>query len=178
MIGASLLMVVGTAGAAETHEPATIRLPVRNEAKVPADVLDDSRQEVGRIFARAGFEVMWTDAVPGLTVKIVLDALGYDRAASQVMGVAVPAKSGAIVQVFFRQVWLFARDYRVDPGAMLGHVIAHEVGHVLLATHLHSATGLMRGAWDDAQMRDVARGELTFTDRQARRIRSAINRPW
>jgi hypothetical protein len=178
MIGAALLMVVGTAGAAETPEPATIRLQLRNEAKVPEDVLDQSRQEVGRILARAGFEVMWTDAGPRFTVKIVLDALGYDRAASHVMGVAVPAKSGAIVQVFFRQVGLFARTHRVDPGAMLGHVIAHEVGHVLLATHLHSATGLMRGAWDAAQMRDVARGELTFTDGQARKIRASVNRLW
>ena len=177
MIVAAVLMVVGTAGAAETQEPATIRLQLRNEAKVPEDVLDESRQEVGRIFARAGFEVMWTDAAPQLTVNIVLDALGYDRAASQVMGVAVPAKSGAIVMVFFRQVGLFARTYRVDPVAMLGHVIAHEVGHVLLATHLHSATGLMRGAWDHAQMREVARGGLTFTDGQARKIRAAINHP-
>ncbi len=178
MIGAALLMIVGTAVAAETPEPATIRLQLRNEAKVPEAVLDESRQEVGRIFARAGFEVIWTDAEPGLTVSIGLDALGYDRAASQVMGVAVPAKSGATVQVFIRQVWLFARTYRVGRGAMLGHVIAHEVGHVLLATHFHSATGLMRGAWDDAQMRDLASGDLTFTDGQARRIRAAVNRHW
>ena len=82
MIVAAVLMVVGVAGAAETPEPPTIRLQLRNEAKVPDDVLEESRQEVGRIFARAGFEVMWTDAAPQFTVKIVADVLGYDRAAS------------------------------------------------------------------------------------------------
>lgn len=176
-IVAAVLMVVGTADAAKTPEPATVRLQLRNEAKVPEDVLEGAQREVARIFAHAGFEVMWADGVPQCTVKIVADVLGYDRATSHVMGAVLPTKSSAIAQVFFRQVGLFARTYHIDPGTVLGHVIAHEVGHLLLATHLHSSTGLMRGAWDDAHMRDLARGGLTFTNGQARKIRAAINRP-
>ena len=145
MIVAAVLMVVGVAGAAETPEPPTVRLQLRNDARVPDDVLEESRHEVARIFARAGFEVMWTDAAPRFTVKIVPRVLGYARAASQVMGVASRTAGGAIAQVFFRQVEDFARIYRVDLSTMLGHVIAHEVGHLLLPTDSHSRHGADAG---------------------------------
>ena len=57
MIVAAVLMVAGVAGAAETPEPPTVRLQLKNEARVPDDVLEDARNEVARIFARAGFDV-------------------------------------------------------------------------------------------------------------------------
>jgi hypothetical protein len=173
MIVAAVLMVVGIAGAAETPEPLTIRLQLKDHARVPDDVLEESRDEAVRIFARAGLDVMWTDAAPRFTVNIVARVLGYDRAASPVMGAVSRTTSGPIAQVFFRQVEGFARIYNVDLGTMLGHVIAHEVGHLLLSTAAHSRTGLMRGAWDDTQVRALAGGALTFTDGQALRIRAA-----
>jgi hypothetical protein len=58
MIAAAVSMVVGVAGAAETVEPPMVRLQLRNDARVPDDVLDESRHEVARIFARSGFEVI------------------------------------------------------------------------------------------------------------------------
>jgi hypothetical protein len=173
LIVAAVLIVVGVAAAAETLEPPMVRLQLRNDARVPDDVLDESRHEVARIFARVGFEVMWTDAAPRFTVQIVARVLGYDRAASPVMGAVSRTTSGPIAQVFFRQVEGFARIYNVDLSTMLGHVISHEVGHLLLQTASHSRTGLMRGVWDDTQVRDLARGALTFTDGQAQRIRAA-----
>src|SRR2546421_12070110 len=143
MIVAAVLMAVGADGAAETSQPATIRLQLRSEVRVPPKLLDESRHEVARIFARAGFEVMWTDAAPRFAVTIVADVLGYDRAASPVMGIVSPAKDGPVAHVFFRQVGAFARTYNVDPSTVLGHVIAHEVGHMLLSTASHSPTGVM-----------------------------------
>ena len=173
MIVAVLLMVTGVAGAAETREPATVRLQLRNEARVSDDVLEESRNEVARIFARAGFDVLWVDEAPRITVKIVAHVIGYARAASPVMGVALRTADGPIAQVFFRRVEEFARIHRADLGTMLGHVMAHEVGHLLMPTLSHSPTGLMRGVWDDAQVRDAAGGALTFTDGQAEKIRAA-----
>jgi len=173
MIVGALLMVVGVAVAAETPEPRTVRLQLRNGAKVPDDVLVEARDEVARIFARAGFDVQWVDASPRITVKIVAHVLGYARAASPVMGVAQRTADGPIAHVFFRRVEDFARIHRADLSTMLAHVMAHEVGHLLMPTMSHSPTGLMRGVWDDAQVRDAAGGALTFTDGQAEKIRAA-----
>jgi hypothetical protein len=173
MIAAAVLMVTGVAGAAEAPAPATVRLQLRNEAQVSDDVLEESRNEVARIFARAGFAVLWVDEAPGITVKIVAHVIGYARAESPVMGVALRTADGPIAQVFFRRVEEFARIHRADLSMMLGHVMAHEVGHLLMPALAHSPTGLMRGVWDKAQVREATGGALTFTTGQAERIRAA-----
>jgi hypothetical protein len=50
---------------------------------------------------------------------------------------------------------------------LLGHVMAHEMGHLLLPYGAHSIAGLMRPAWDRSQVRAAAEGLLTFTPDQA-----------
>ncbi len=170
---AVVVTVVSIADAAETGHPRTIELQLRNEAEVPADVLEKSQDEVVGIFADAGLAVRWTETAPTFTVTIVAQVLGYDRAASPVMGVARRSAKGSTAQVFLKQVQDFARTYRVDLGTMLAHVIAHEVGHLLLPGGAHSPTGLMQAGWDRALVRAAISGSLTFTDAEASRIRAS-----
>jgi hypothetical protein len=44
--------------------------------------------------------------------------------------------------------------------AVLGHVLAHEIGHVLQGVARHSDSGLMKGRWSLGEMRDIMRGVL------------------
>jgi hypothetical protein len=59
---------------------------------------------------------------------------------------------------------------------ILGAMVAHEIGHVLLNMPLHSETGIMRGAWDRKDLYDVAHHCLFFTPSQAEMIRSEVRR--
>jgi hypothetical protein len=59
---------------------------------------------------------------------------------------------------------------------ILGNMIAHEIGHVLLNLRSHSATGIMRGDWDLQDLQDVAYGCLLFTRLQAEIIRAEVVR--
>ncbi len=65
-------------------------------------------------------------------------------------------------------------DVNISRGLILGHVIAHEVGHLLLDQELHSVRGIMRGQWSFADLRDMARGLLNFTPQQAERMQDDI----
>jgi len=58
-------------------------------------------------------------------------------------------------------------DRYVSLGQVLGHVIAHEVGHLLLNQQVHSPHGIMRGEWSFLDFRDMASGILLFTPKQA-----------
>src|SRR5262245_16578876 len=174
MVVAIVGTVARTADAAEPGHVLTIDLQMTNEAQVPAPVFEKSRDEVTRIFASAGVAVRWTETTPRLTVRVVAQVLGFDRAASPVMGVALRTAKESTAQVFFRQVQNFARTYDVDLSTMLAYVMAHEMGHLLLPGNAHSPTGLMQADWDKALVRDAARGSLTFTDVQAARIRAKI----
>jgi hypothetical protein len=161
----------------------TVQLQILNDANVPADVLSAAQHEVVGIFARAGIEIVWHDA-PGaapsalrFAVKIVPHSLHYGDTKPHVMGVALSGERGTMVYVFYGRVDDLARTQRVRTGTMLAHVIAHEVGHLLLPKGRHSQSGLMRGSWDRTQVEAAARGALTFTPDEIRTIRADASFP-
>lgn len=169
----AVLVTTVTIAAAEPVHPLTISLQMTNEARVPVHVLEESQDEVTRIFARAGLTVRWTDTGPRFTVQVVPQVLGYARAGSPVMGVAIRNGNSAKVHIFFKQVQDFARAHRVDSSSVLAYVIAHEIGHLLLPGTAHSPTGLMQAQWDRALVHNAGTGSLTFTEAQAARIRAS-----
>lgn len=59
---------------------------------------------------------------------------------------------------------------------ILGEMMAHEIGHILLNMPGHSETGIMRGDWDLKDLQDVAFGSLFFTAHQAQVIRGEAAR--
>jgi len=46
---------------------------------------------------------------------------------------------------------------------LLGHVMAHELGHLLLGSNSHSERDLMREMWWPDELRRAAIGKLFFT---------------
>jgi hypothetical protein len=58
-------------------------------------------------------------------------------------------------------------------GMILGHVIAHEAGHLMLPTG-HSATGLMRARMDVNSLHEALHGNLLFTSNQNELIRTTL----
>jgi hypothetical protein len=92
-----------------------------------------------------------------------------------------------IVYVFDRNVeariwWLLrancngCMDQRISKAQILGHVMAHEVGHLLLNQQIHSPHGIMRGEWSFTDYRDMTRGMLLFTLQQAEVLRADVRR--
>jgi hypothetical protein len=67
-------------------------------------------------------------------------------------------------------------DRFVSMGQVLGHVIAHEVGHLLLNQQVHSAYGIMRGVWSLADFLEMTRGMLLFTSQQGEFLRADVGR--
>jgi hypothetical protein len=176
MIVAAIVMGVRVMGAAEPEQPLAVHIEMKNAA-ADDDVVGRAQLEVTRIFAEAGVTIRWTDTGPRFTVSIVPQVLGYARAGSPVMGVALRKADGGIAQIFLKQVRNFSREHRVDVGVLLAYVIAHELGHLLLPGTPHSATGLMRADWDKAIGHDAVNGSLSFTEAQAHRIRGTHRRP-
>jgi len=48
-------------------------------------------------------------------------------------------------------------------GFVLGHVLAHEIGHVLEGVPRHSETGLMKARWSDRETMNMPHQTLRFT---------------
>jgi hypothetical protein len=92
------------------------------------------------------------------------------------MGVAFVANSaGKYADVFFEHVEQLREEKPgVNLGTILGYVMAHEIGHLLLGSNSHSRSGIMQGEWHGDQLRSIALGELLFTAEQAERMRERV----
>jgi hypothetical protein len=77
--------------------------------------------------------------------------------------------------VFYHRVdELATNGYRAD--LILGHVIAHEVAHVLIGAG-HSEAGIMQGEWSRYDLQRISWGLLLdFTEKQSVQLRSAVLR--
>lgn len=63
------------------------------------------------------------------------------------------ANAGVLATVYADRVdWMAART-GVDRHELLGRAIAHEIGHLLMASNAHGVNGLMRPVWSQSEVR-------------------------
>jgi len=63
------------------------------------------------------------------------------------------AGAGVLATVYWDRVAWMAAQTGADRRALLGRAIAHELGHLLMATRAHGEGGLMRAVWSRAELR-------------------------
>jgi hypothetical protein len=61
--------------------------------------------------------------------------------------------SGVLATIYFDRVEWLAREAGTASHVLLGRAIAHELGHLLLATTTHGPAGLMRALWSQDEVR-------------------------
>jgi hypothetical protein len=85
------------------------------------------------------------------------------------------SSSGPLMMTIFPDlVGNLARDAGADHPSMLGRTIAHELGHLLLGTVIHSGGGLMRPFWSRGEIQRNARGDWLIRPGQARQMRQRL----
>lgn len=200
-VAAALLVVVGLAlslwakAPKESGGSAAVRVVVRvqNYAGVPQQELQAAEAEAQRILGRAGVIADWTECSPRDTspsppcerplssnefnLRLLPEAMARGFAQRDtVYGYAVPCERRA------RTCYAYVFDARIEAtsehtishAALLGHVAAHELGHLLLYDVHHSATGIMTARWGEDELRAAARGDLLFFPAQAKRMRADL----
>lgn len=193
MVMAAALLGTVPPAVAEPVEPQTILLVVVNQAEVPQEVLKRGEREATRVYRSLGINLLWTDTLesttnPRIIVNIVSkptggipsvpDFLAVKSADWRVLGVAPGNKErrDLVAWAFYERILDFTTILGLDPGVLLGHVIAHEIGHLLLPYDSHSQVGLMRSGWDKLQAANAAMGTLTFTPGESGLIRRSLAR--
>jgi len=85
------------------------------------------------------------------------------------MGIAMPHfGSGDHSGVFWSRVrQTAARTGVIDSSDLLGTVMAHEIGHLLLHSNTHSSEGLMRADFRPTDLKKAGQRQLKFTPEQA-----------
>jgi hypothetical protein len=159
---------------------------VFNYAQVPSATISSAERDANNILASAGVQAVWLDC---LAKPLVRDSKALcDKGWSQELP-AVRLLSGQVTKQFqdfefgFAAVPILvtvsydhiilraARDNSPSEiGAILGCVLAHELGHLLLRSNSHSAAGIMQPQWGREQIRQALMGGMLFSSEQCKRI--------
>ena len=132
--------------------------------------------------AAVGAEEPTTDCLTPVTGSgIVLRILSRTTPASKAFRDTMFgfAEGGFVATVFYARLENLADGVygnRTGIPTILGDVIAHEMGHLLLGTHSHSRTGVMCGKWDKEYLRLAGEGFQTFSLEQSAVMRAAVLR--
>ena len=187
---AALVSLSGSAASGRPKQEPTIRLAVSvfNDAEVPQNVLQVAQRRAETVLDVAGIVLTWLDC--GTPDHWVQDIGCRDIAFPSHLSVRLARNGRHRTGDVFGESFLddqgfgnYASVY-VEPlaaskaldvvseGDLLGYVVVHELGHLLLGLDSHSADGVMRGKWNFAALQQVARGTLIFSANEAERMRA------
>jgi hypothetical protein len=140
-------------------------------------------------FAQAGLRFQWTDCsvrhspdlysaceyepVSGqIRVRILPRHLNHNFQDS-VSGFAVAPTYASLYYESAQRLVQTETDASSNISMILGCLMAHEIGHLLLGEGQHTASGIMQASWDILQVQNALRGTLGFSYQQARRMRQS-----
>jgi hypothetical protein len=174
--------------------PVTIQ--IHDYAHVPGAVLSHASATVSRIYERIGVRIDWVGvAHPGerrggsrrdktqpssvaqMTIVILTPKMAARAGVAEgVLGyAAVPEEGmGRIAFAIHERVRTAARQVPTNEAELLGFVMAHEIGHLLLPAGSGSDTGPMQNHWNTRELRGFDPLRLEFSAEQALQIRSTI----
>ena len=173
----------------ETGPNEQVMVLVFNKAGVKSTVLIEAEHQAVIIFRRANIDITWLNcsSLPDKTNPVCSETQGpnqfvmnlVDRShqgTSDVFGIAFLGEDGTgnYADIFFDQITRFHQESGAKESNILGAVSAHELGHLLLGLHAHSAWGVMTPHWEQSHLRLIAMGNLSFTPEQASIIRGRI----
>jgi hypothetical protein len=163
---------------------------VYNFRHVPPKMLFRAEREAETILGKAGLHTIWVDCAIGGTDAIAegtcleggrADVVKLEVLAGPKQNVFLDSISGvaavpSLAEVFYDYVPRLPRysDTPENAAVVLGCVISHEIGHLLLGVHAHSIFGIMQGEWGNEQLRLATMGEFVFMKDQANLMRANV----
>ena len=156
--------------ATSKQERSRLLLHIANYAEVTHDNLARVQTEVEDILGAAGVTVAWVDTHEPGSISIMLLRITRDSqedSSGCALGLALAASSRAYV--FVNRIIKATSNGPVDLPVVIGRVIAHEAGHILMPHRPHSRSGIMRADLD-AEYANPSR----FNDQEVETIRNTL----
>ena len=164
-----------------------MNVAICNLGGVSESVIAGAKAETELVYSSAGVQIVWQDCDafpspseqardPWFIVRLRTDKppLTVGPASLDVMGKAfVEEHGGYMADAYFQAIQATSERHRGDSGVLLGFVMAHELGHLLLGAG-HTPDGVMQSAWGQKQMDALRQRWLRFTAESAGRIRGAL----
>ena len=182
----------------DNHPAVTVQ--IRDYAHLKSDHLSKARELVTRMYKRVGVGIEWLGAIPEdvggkrtalaggaahlsiaqLTINIVTPSMARRGGfADDVLGfVAVPPEGGMgrIGYVVYERIRDVAAGGPANTTDILGLIIAHDIGRLILGAGSGTHDGVMNRQWDRHDLERVNPLALEFTPPEIERLRTTLER--
>jgi len=175
-------------------EEPQVTVSVYNDAGIPAGILLQAEREASRVFRQSGIEIRWLNCPlpPGgpeyqaqcgtadfpqhLQLRIAKRSFNLNEFAMGISYLSADG-TGCYADLFYERAEQIHEISQVNLATILGHAVAHELGHLLLGTNSHAPTGLMRARWQPADIASASKGTLLFSTSESLEMRNKLA-PW
>ena len=178
-----------TAANAQTAAaPVNVRILVYDYAKLAGRPLTESLDQAARALRHAGIEPEWCVGIaaideclaagkrsgkPALQLNLLNERMAAKTfGESRIFGIAL--RQDAYINV--PRVQNLEQEGRFEAKMILGCVIAHELGHLLLGPNAHSRGSIMTANLGDRELAQAQYGTLRFSPNEAQRMRERLSR--
>jgi hypothetical protein len=135
---------------------------LRDNANAALHVKALAMDSAAKIFATVGVQIVWRVGLPSRSAShpIVID-LRADELVTERPGALGFARvyEGVHITVFYDRIL----HHGNAAGVVLGHVMVHEITHILQGVSRHSESGIMKAIWTTADYREMYSRPLPFT---------------
>jgi hypothetical protein len=184
--------------ATATHGPAgdAIAIRVYNYAGIPAEQISGAQQAADDIFARSNVRLSWLNctldaerkpadptcmAVRGpsvLNLRLMPEQMAPQQGLRKgIFGFSLMSTTGgysSTTNVYVERVDALTDGRKYRQPVVLGAVIAHELGHLLLGIGSHSKAGLMSLPWGPKALTAADKSVLGFSKRETQQLERAV----
>jgi hypothetical protein len=169
----------GTMKRSDSDTKPRIVLRVYDLADVDTAIMASAKKVTAEIFRKAGVDTVWLDCSVDQSdcgseaerpqFKLQLPSRATVSNSNGPLGFAMPCahdKDACVFYIFYSRITAIAAVHGVRPGQILGHVMAHEIGHTLLGPDAHDLCGIMQSRLPVGDMERT----LYFTPAQSNRL--------
>ena len=181
-----LIVVIGLMVPGEVRSQSLSHIDVNarvyDAANVSSVATGAALDVAARALAGAAVAVVWrqcdrgcSDTIEAGELIVRLVRSPATRPQDQALGdafVEATTGTGVLATIYVDRVERLAKLSDTDMATLLGRAIAHEIGHLLLASSSHSSTGLMRAKWSRDELRRERLVDWAFTRKDAAAMRT------
>jgi len=173
LISAGAILIAGS-GACRAGSALVVEVCVQNKQPVSSFVMARAQALAAATFAEAGIHIEWLperrcNTAPD-AIRLQMDSSMPAKFGSETMAYALPyAGAGVTIHVDYCRI---AENFHELYPEVLGHVMAHEIGHVLEGIARHSNDGVMKAHWGPRDYAGMKKRRLSFSPEDVELMRS------